>query len=82
MLWHGGGSGRPENTGHRTQNTEHRTRGRRMKMKLYLSKSQIGAFFKNRENALAMIAGTENLNDAPLHFSLSKIDIFFNLSYY
>jgi len=48
-------------------------------MKSYLKKSHRGAFFKNRENALAMTTGKENLNDAPL--GLVILDFYFSIWY-
>jgi hypothetical protein len=49
--------------------------GREMRMKSYLKKSHRGAFFKNRENALAMTTGKKNLNDAPLPPEAKRVDI-------
>jgi len=48
-----------------------------MRMKWYLKKSHRGAFFKNRENALPMTTGKENLNDAPLIFLPGDLKFFF-----
>jgi hypothetical protein len=52
-----------------------------MKMKSYLGKSQFGEFLRNRKNALAMTAEKENLNDAPLPTTSTRLDFSFPLVY-